>query len=176
MPLSSLPPSHDVVSFSIRFDALSLPRQLQDSAAAAASLPAAMPTLPSETLLATLRKCGSGELADTFVSLEAQGKEVRVEVHVPTPTGDDVVRAVGSDQECFTPELREELKYFVELSSPPVLSKVIEPAPSPPPPAPPSPMPPGGHLPPTTPPLRWAWPAARWMKLRAKPGLTSAAT
>ena len=103
--------------------------------------------VPSEALLRAMRRCGAAGAAEQMVTLQRQGREVEVRVRVPhrdfgQVTGGDIVRAVGSDMDCFTPELRGELSRFVVVSSPPILSYEIVPAPSPPPPTPPAPAPP----------------------------------
>ena len=56
------------------------------------------PKEPSEALLAALRHCGAGALAKQFLSLERQGKEVKVQLHVPIGSGNDALHAVASDR------------------------------------------------------------------------------
>ena len=104
------------------------------------SSPSAEPDVPSKTLIAALQKCGARGLATEMLRLDHEGKEVKVTAVVPKDSwvkGDDIARAVGSDSRCFTPELQRELSKFVVISSAPVVSYEIVPAPSPPPPLPP---------------------------------------
>ena len=65
--------------------------------------------LPSAALLAAMRRCGAGAVAEEMLKLEHEGAQVHVTAIVPkgSPTsGHAILRAVGTNMECFTPELQ----------------------------------------------------------------------
>jgi hypothetical protein len=101
--------------------------------------------LPSAALVAAMSRCGSGHVDHSMLQVQHEGHRVQVRAIVPRSSpssGTAILRAVGTDMDCFTPELREELQQFVELSDRPSLSYAIIAAPSPPPPLTPPPPPP----------------------------------
>ena len=78
--------------------------------------------LPSHALLAAMRKCGAGDIAEEMLELEHRGAKVLITASIPEgapTTGHAILRAVGSDMSCFTPALQEELRQFVVLSDRP---------------------------------------------------------
>ena len=132
--------------------------------ATAATPPLDVGPLPSKALLAAMEACGAGGLADEILELEHRGIKIVVNADVPegAPTsGRAVLRAVGTDMSCFTPELQKELQHFVVLTDRPTISYgkkfMPPPVPLPPPPSPspppplPSPPPPLPSLPPKPP-------------------------